>query len=136
MIKERKTTIEVNGTKVEALIMITVHEDQDAYDALIDCDDQAEVMRAVDRGELFGATVFVNASAFGLEGVDSLTGVGLVPNNAFNSEPFENSVNECIDSNGMIENALGDLRAQLETRYTQLIEQAEIFKPFNKAVSK
>ncbi len=114
MYPEIKKTVFINGHKIEVLITVTVQEGQDDFDALIDCDNQKEVMRMIDRGEIFAGSVFVTATALGLEGSDCLGGCSLVPNNAFNSAPFEASVKAVIDNHDMVENALADLTKAIQ----------------------
>lgn len=138
MIREQKRTIKVNGHEVNVLIVITIHEDNiDCADLYFESEAQrTEYAAKFENGELFAGSIIVSAQALGLEGVDSLGACELVPNNLFDSKPFENSVNEYLKDYDLIDNAINRLEAQLEQRYSQLIEQAETFKRFSKAGAK
>jgi hypothetical protein len=127
--------IRVNNVDVPIEVIITVEDDFEG--ALLDQDfetpgQRAEYVKKLDTGQLFAGIIVVEAIALGIIGIDTLGGCELVPNNLFNSEPFEASVQTYLSDYGMEENAINDLINQLARRHAELTKQAEVFKPFAK----
>ncbi len=124
--------IRVNGQAVDVTITVLVAEDdlqiEDLYDDSVES--FADVRARFERDGLFLGFIGVSAVALNAEGYDSLGGCELRCNNMFNSEPFEKSVHETLNAHGMIENALSNLKEQLESKYSELLKQADTFKPF------
>ena len=109
----------VNGVEIPVKIEITVEDDNDSpiedhYDT--SCDYWPATKAALESGEMFLAVIAVKASTLDdrYEGVASLGACELKPNSLFDSGSYNNSVEECIDVNGMIENALEELKAEID----------------------
>lgn len=119
--------IKVNGHPVEVQIEVRVEEDPDAEDGF--------GMPAAE-GFFYGSILVLATAPFDagieLEGIDSLGGCELRPNNMFDSTPFNKSVEEILETYGMEANAVNDLRKQIEGRYDELVRRAELFKKFKR----
>jgi hypothetical protein len=122
--KTEKRDLEVNGIKISAEVTIEVEEDGETNvrdDISFDNKELEEVyVRRFERGELFIGIISVTARAYGIEGLDILGGCHLCSNNAFNHQPFENSVNETVRDYSMVENALTELARNIREQAQQL----------------
>lgn len=115
-----KRIIKVNGIDVDVEVEIIALEDEYNIE-----DVEPEHLEALEDGKLFMGVIFVHAKAHGLEGMDVLGSVLLVPNNMFNSEPFNKSVMDVVNDNNMIATALKELAVALEGEYESLKARAE-----------
>ena len=119
--------LEIKGKKIAAIIAIDVSEDtdinpEDNYDFGNEKENEAYLAR-FKSGDLFMGQIRVIAYALGIKGVDYLGGCHLKSNNAYDSNPFNESVNETLLSYSMIENALSDLEKNI-------LNQASLLKDF------
>lgn len=129
--KTFKKKIPVTGKTLTATVTITIAEDDwmEALDTYMP-EDRVRLQAKFEAGELFPASILVEAQAEGLTGYASIGGVELKPNNMFNSKPFERSVSRAIKDYRLIDEALEGLCAQLRTEYARLLAKAETYKPF------
>src|ERR1700676_3896601 len=115
--KRFKHLTKVNGIEITAEIVVSVNEDDNYsptapndFDFGNAAENKAYAKRfAYESGDLFNGIITVKATAFGIEGFDSLSGCHLNCNNAFNSAPFENDVNQMVETHDMVSEALDDL---------------------------
>lgn len=136
--KRFKRRIKVNSHSVNIEVVIKV-ENEDNQSILFDQDFETKVQESayrakVERGDLFAGFIVVVAHAEGLEGEDSLGACELRPNNMFNSDPFEQSVNSYLETYSMVKSATDQLKRNLENEYSRLILQAKRFKKYSKGV--
>src|SRR5688572_5594839 len=109
LFKKYTVETEINGNTVNVEISIQVEEDNIGPEGEFGFGSEEENKKYLERfhrNELFVGCIFVTASAFGLEGVDSMGDCHLSSNNMFNSEPFESDVNNILSYYNMIENAV------------------------------
>lgn len=135
--KKYNTSVNVNGTKVDVTVTVTVDEDSLGAEILLDADFETDAAREayvakVASGDVFAGTIHVDASALGLSGVDSLSGCELIGNHAWNSKPFEASVDSYLKDYGMEVNAINELIQLLENEYNLLSKRAKTYKIFSK----
>ena len=122
--------IEVNGHTVDVTVTVNVHDDDidmclDTYDT-----DLESIKAKVEAGNLFFGYIEVVAKADGLEGHDSLGACELVPNNMFDSNQFNKSVEFYLKEYGMEQSAITELVKGLETEYNSRIKSAERYKKY------
>jgi hypothetical protein len=128
--KKYTKVLTVNGHAVETVITVTVEEDDQSI--LMDQDFETPKQREayaskVESGSIFCGHVAVTATALGLEGHDSIGGCELKPNNMFNSDPFEKSVNSVLKEYSLEQNAIDSLVTQLQDECTVLTRRAKAF---------
>jgi hypothetical protein len=134
--KKYNKTVQVNNVDVAIEITVKV-EDESDWTILLDQDFETprhrqDFINKLETEQLFSGYIEVEATASGLSGFDSMGGCELIPNNMFNSEPFTTSVDTYLNEYAMEGNAISELIRQLTDAYTELTEQAQIFKPFAK----
>lgn len=122
--------IQINGIDVNVAISIEVDETDGFTNDFYENKDIPRIQKLIDADKLFLGTITVQAYAHGIQGIDSLSACELVPNNLFDSKPFEASVLRVIEDNSMIENAIDCLVTQIQSRYEDSIKQGEFFKRF------
>lgn len=122
--KEFEEYVHVHGKLLTVNISITVEEDP-YIDIRGDFDfgDPIENEKYLNRfksGELFMGMITVTAFALGETGADHLGACHLISNNYFNSEPFDTSVNDTVNTYDMINNAIDDLLKNLDEKAATL----------------
>lgn len=128
--KKLTKMITVNGKPVEATIRVIVGEEDERPVAPDDFDfgsakrNEAYAKRFRDGGDLFSAHIRVEASAFGVEGSDSLGACHINCNNMFNSEPFTKDVEQILSMHDMVDNALSELAVNIAERAKELAPYA------------
>lgn len=119
-------TLAINGIELEVKITIEVGEDDihpsDDFD-FGDLEENATYLDRFKTGELFIAVITVKAEALGLTGMDVLGGCHVHSNNMFNSDPYEQDIEELIRSHCMESEAIEDLK-------TIITKTANQLKPF------
>lgn len=118
------TVIEVNGQKLEVQVCVTVEEDYDSGPDMGDWEDDTPM------DQHFFGHILVEATALGLTGFDSLSGVSLRANNMSDSKPFESDVKEAIREHGLLEQALGELRSEISQKHAELTQKAQEFRKY------
>lgn len=110
--------VEINGKLALVKVTAKVYFDEcysvDDLECFENEEQRAEYIRKLDRGDLTPCGVVVEATALGCEGSDSLWAVMV-------SKPED--VTGCIEDNGMIQQAIGDLK-------TNILNHIETLKPY------
>jgi hypothetical protein len=126
--KELTEELSINGHTIP--VQVTIEVDEDIY--VDPADDfnfgdeatNAEYLERFRSGELFMGSITVTAKALGEVGSDHLGACHLCSNNAFNSAPFNTSVNNIVDDYQMVNRALLDLREMIISKAKLLKEYA------------
>ncbi len=112
---ELDTLIKVNGQDVMAKVQAYCDYDDLTLDDVIgDAEDRAELERKINRGDLMIAIIWIEATALGCSGSDSLGG-------CYISSPQD--VDQTIADYSMIANACAELERNI-------IDQTNTLKPF------
>jgi hypothetical protein len=126
--KRYNKMIKVNDLDVAIDVVVTVSDESEYLNEFLDTYEYADrelMIQKVESGELFPGTITVEAKAFDLIGFDSLGACELKPNNMFNSEPYNTSVEGYVAEYSMEENAIAELVKQLETEYERAVVETE-----------